>query len=232
MEFYMCHGRQYLSSRMGTPHPLFSKRVCPSPRTEGDGTLACGWVVGGGGPNSDDWRKQRLVLCLLCECTYDLCRRWLAAWLTGLLPASTCHLLPAASRPTATPRLNRGGYSFKHKVRIYKEYHSVWPLVGIGTLPSSSLTSECAPPPNRGGGGGGHTRLRLRGCGSPHSDDWRKSLALCLLCGFKEKSGIWNSRLCPGFEPTNCSPSCQKFLIWDRALFDARVNTFQKVYTT
>jgi hypothetical protein len=44
-----------------------------------------------------------------------------------------------------------------HKVHIYKEYHSVCPLVGIGALPSPnpSLASECAPPPqNRGGGGG------------------------------------------------------------------------------
>jgi hypothetical protein len=32
--------------------------------------------------------------------------------------------------------------------------------------------------------GGGHTRLRVRGWGPPDSDDWRKSLALCLLCGF------------------------------------------------
>jgi hypothetical protein len=31
---------------------------------------------------------------------------------------------------------------------------------------------------------GRHTRLRVRGWGSPNSDDWRKSLALCLLCGF------------------------------------------------
>jgi hypothetical protein len=45
-----------------------------------------------------------------------------------------------------------------HKVRIYKEYHSVCPLVG------------------------GHTGLRVRGWGSPDSDDWRNSLALCLLC--------------------------------------------------
>jgi hypothetical protein len=31
--------------------------------------------------------------------------------------------------------------------------------------------------------GGGHTRLRARGWWSPNSDDWRKGLALCLLCG-------------------------------------------------
>jgi hypothetical protein len=30
--------------------------------------------------------------------------------------------------------------------------------------------------------GGGHTRLRVRAWGSPNSDDWRQSLALCLLC--------------------------------------------------
>ncbi len=39
-----------------------------------------------------------------------------------------------------------------------------------------SLASECAPPPRTGGG---PTRLRVRGWGSPSSDDWRKSLALC-----------------------------------------------------
>jgi hypothetical protein len=41
------------------------------------------------------------------------------------------------------------------------------------------------PPAGPKGGGGGHTRLRLRGVGSPISDDWKKSLALCLLCGIK-----------------------------------------------
>ncbi len=46
--------------------------------------------------------------------------------------------------------------------------------------PTPSLASECAPPP---GSRGGHARLRVGGWGSPNSDDWRKSLALCLLCG-------------------------------------------------
>jgi hypothetical protein len=46
--------------------------------------------------------------------------------------------------------------------------------------PTPSLASECAPHP--GTNGGGDTRLRVRGWGSPNSDDWRKSLALCLLC--------------------------------------------------
>jgi hypothetical protein len=46
--------------------------------------------------------------------------------------------------------------------------------------PNPSLASECGPPPRTGGGG--HTRLRVRGWGSHNSDDWRKSLTLCLLC--------------------------------------------------
>jgi hypothetical protein len=45
--------------------------------------------------------------------------------------------------------------------------------------PNPSPASGCAPPPKPKGGG--HTRLRVRGWGSPNSDDWRKSLALCLL---------------------------------------------------
>jgi hypothetical protein len=69
-----------------------------------------------------------------------------------------------------------------HKVRKYKEYNSECPLVGIGTLPPPlSLASVPLPPEPRGGG---HTRLRVRGWGSPNSYDWRKSLALCLLCRF------------------------------------------------
>ncbi len=46
--------------------------------------------------------------------------------------------------------------------------------------PTPSLASECAPSPRTKGRG--HTRLRAMGWGSPNSDDWRKSLALCLLC--------------------------------------------------
>jgi hypothetical protein len=34
-----------------------------------------------------------------------------------------------------------------------------------------------------------HTRLRVSGWGSPNSDDWRKSLSLCLLSG-------WDQRIC------------------------------------
>jgi hypothetical protein len=37
----------------------------------------------------------------------------------------------------------------------------------------------------------GHTRRRLRGWGSPNSDDW--SLALCLLCGLYSSMSNWES---------------------------------------
>ena len=57
------------------------------------------------------------------------------------------------------------------------EYHSVYPLVGIGT-PHPLSRSECVSPLNQRRGE--HTRLRVRGWGSLNSDDWRKSLALCL----------------------------------------------------
>ncbi len=52
--------------------------------------------------------------------------------------------------------------------------------------PNPSLACErahCPSPRNQRGRGGGHTRLRVRGLGSPNFDDWRKSLAICLLCG-------------------------------------------------
>ena len=61
---------------------------------------------------------------------------------------------------------------------------------GLGESPHLSPTPSLTPlshplsrqrvcPSPRGGG---HTRLRVRGCGSPNSDDGRKSLALCTLC--------------------------------------------------
>ncbi len=66
-----------------------------------------------------------------------------------------------------------------HKVRIYKEYHSVCPLVEIGTLPPPLSPASVPPVPKDGGA---HSPAG-EGWGSPNSDDWRKSLALCLLCG-------------------------------------------------
>jgi hypothetical protein len=51
--------------------------------------------------------------------------------------------------------------------------------------PPLSPVSVPLPPEPRGGG---HTRLRLRRGGSSNSDDWRKSLALCLLYAFCQRT--------------------------------------------
>jgi hypothetical protein len=73
-----------------------------------------------------------------------------------------------------------------HKVRIFIEYHCVCPLLGIGTLPTLLSPASVRLPPDWVG----HSRLRVRGWGSPNYDDWRKSLALCRLCG-------WDPWTCP-----------------------------------
>ncbi len=44
-------------------------------------------------------------------------------------------------------------YSIQHKVRIYKEYHSVCPLVGSGTLPPLLSPASVPLPPRTGGRG-------------------------------------------------------------------------------
>jgi hypothetical protein len=56
---------------------------------------------------------------------------------------------------------------------------SVCPLVGIGTLPPTLSPASVPLPPEPKGGGD----TLSCGWGSPNSDDWRKSLSLCLLCG-------------------------------------------------
>ncbi len=66
-----------------------------------------------------------------------------------------------------------GGYILQAQstVHIYKEYHSVCPLVGIGTLqpPLSPASVPLPPEPKKA-----HTRRRVRGWENPNSDDWRK----------------------------------------------------------
>jgi hypothetical protein len=54
--------------------------------------------------------------------------------------------------------------------------------------------SECVPPPGTKRGGR-HTRLRVRGCmGGLNSDDWRKSIALCLLCGRHDATALVSNK--------------------------------------
>ncbi len=65
---------------------------------------------------------------------------------------------------------------------MYKEYHSVCPLVGNGTLPNPLPPASVSLPPEQGGGGA--YAPAGEGWGNPNSDGrLEKSLALCLLCG-------------------------------------------------
>jgi hypothetical protein len=70
-----------------------------------------------------------------------------------------------------------------HKVYVYKEYHSVCSLDGIGTPPPLLLQASVPPPLPPGPKGWAHSPAGGGGgWGSPSSEDWKKSLALCLLC--------------------------------------------------
>ncbi len=72
---------------------------------------------------------------------------------------------------------------------IFKVKFPGIPLVGIGTHPTPLLPASVPLSPEPGWGG--HTCLRVRGWQSPNSDDWRKSLAFCLLCG---RMYLWKYR--------------------------------------
>ncbi len=65
----------------------------------------------------------------------------------------------------------------RYKPRVPLSLRPSW-----GPPPPLPLASV-SPPQEPGEGGGVHTRLRVKGRGSPDSEDWRKSLALCLLYG-------------------------------------------------
>jgi hypothetical protein len=75
--------------------------------------------------------------------------------------------------------------SVHHKVRILyiKDTTGACPLVGIGTPPL--LSRKRVYPSLRNQRGGGALACGL-GVG-PNANDWRKGLALCLLCGFREQ---------------------------------------------
>ncbi len=71
----------------------------------------------------------------------------------------------------------------KYLIFIYKEYHNVCPLVGIGnfgTLPPP-LSPASMPLPPEPKGGGGHSPAG-EGLGKSQFRRLEKSLALCLLC--------------------------------------------------
>jgi hypothetical protein len=87
---------------------------------------------------------------------------------------------------------------FHHKVRIYKEYFSVCPLIGIRTVQplSRQRLSECAPPPKSGGEGA--QSPAGEGLGSPNSDDCDKKLSTLLIppASLCNLAGRYNSPIC------------------------------------
>jgi hypothetical protein len=84
--------------------------------------------------------RSLTAVCKFCgpSCSFD-----------SVFPHCFCALLYTAYEGSSTihPMV-----TLTHKVCIYKEYHSVCPLVGIGTLPTP-LSPASAPPPRTGGGG-------------------------------------------------------------------------------
>ncbi len=75
---------------------------------------------------------------------------------------------------------------------IYIQNTTVYvPSLELGLFHSLTRRRVCPPPP-LGSGREGHTRLRVSGWGSPNSDDWRKSLALCLLCDAKTSPPMYD----------------------------------------
>jgi hypothetical protein len=66
-------------------------------------------------------------------------------------------------------------FHYMHKVHINLEYHKCLSPRRNWDPPPLSHKRVCIPPEPKEG-------VRVRGWGSPNSDDWRKSLALCLLC--------------------------------------------------
>jgi hypothetical protein len=69
-----------------------------------------------------------------------------------------------------------------HKVLLYIQHHTALYIPSSELGLPQPLSRKRVFPPHPDQRVGGHTRRRLRGWGSPNSDDWRKSLALCLFC--------------------------------------------------
>jgi hypothetical protein len=67
-----------------------------------------------------------------------------------------------------------------NKIHKYLEYHSACPLVQIETPHPLSRKRVCPPPP--GTKGRTHSPSGEGVGGDPNSDDWKKNLALSLLC--------------------------------------------------
>ncbi len=140
-----------------------------------------------------------LACSIPCTTRYILVYTWSTTVSVYFVPSSELGPPPPQPRASVYPpggrtrlRLRGGGLSqfgrlgkslalcllcamsWRHKVLIYKKFHSVCPLVGDSELGLSHPFSRqrvCHSPRSKGG----HTRLRVRGWGSLNSDEGEKS---------------------------------------------------------
>jgi hypothetical protein len=112
----------------------------------------------------------------------------------GLIPNDYIHVSTSAAKKSdrSWEYINRSQIhecrnweTVHHKVHIYKEYHSVCPLAGIGTLPPPLSPASVPLPPEPKGGA--HPPAG-EGLGESHFRRLEKSLALFLLCAVHNNS--------------------------------------------
>jgi hypothetical protein len=95
-------------------------------------------------------------------------------------------------KDTEPPRVSTCPHSFVDYLGMTTKYVYIKSTTAYVPLSELGLSQPLCrqrvyPSPQNRWGGGGHTRLLVRGWESPNSDDWRKSLSLCLLCGYDKQ---------------------------------------------
>jgi hypothetical protein len=84
-------------------------------------------------------------------------------------------------------------HTYEHKVNTPRVPQYLYPRLNWDPHPLSLRRVFNVSPPKLKEGK--HTRLRARGWGSPNSDDWRKSLALCLFCAYEYHVSLLSLKL-------------------------------------
>ncbi len=118
------------------------------------------------------------IIDALARNTYFHCRLCLWDYENFLLGTWLKPPPPSPPRPIPARFRQKEKLSVYITKYLYMQSTTVYVPSSELELPQPISRKRVCPPK-----GGGHTRLRLRGWGSSNSDDWRKSLELCLLCG-------------------------------------------------
>ncbi len=123
------------------------------------------------------------VSCACCWVRW-CCRRWSGCWWRRLATSSpyTPTPTPGQTSPPSPTQVRCLLQRIPTTKNLYLQSTTVdVPSSAFWDSPNPSPAGECPPPLNQRVGWGG-TLTWGWGVGSPNSDDWRKSLALCLLC--------------------------------------------------